>query len=181
MAKKQIFLSGHGGWKPADGYVQVPKNCRVHFYTYFAKNLMTDMEYQILRGEYTAIDRTIEEHSKCPNMRLYPQEQGWTVRAKDELKKRHDDNCLVFSMPEELPDRSTPYKKGVRLRWVFDFFERWLVHEGGAEFHWMACQTLQLKQVGGRAHGLNAEDFAHHLNTPGRYRIHIAGNVISWC
>ena len=45
MARK-IFLSGHGGWEPSQGYTKLPKGCKIHFYTHFAKNMMTGMEHQ---------------------------------------------------------------------------------------------------------------------------------------
>jgi hypothetical protein len=35
------------------------------------------------------------------------------------------------------------------------------------------------KQVGGRSHGLNAADFRHHGDKPGRYRIR-SGDTFNW-
>jgi len=164
----QLFLSGHGGWKPVNGYTQVPKGCSITFYTNFAKNLITGMEYQILAGTYHESDRTIREYMSCPNMQLSAQDDDWTQKSRSELAKRHDANCVLFESP---PD-------GLALA---DLFEAWVGQNLPAvDFHWMACQTLQLKKVGGRAFGLNAGDFAHDPSRPGRYRITLVDGTYRW-
>jgi len=165
---RHIFLSGHGGWKPDQGYTQVPKGCRIHFYTNFAKNLITGMEYQILEGTYNTIDRTIEEYMSCPNMKLSAQDGSWTTKSENSLAKRNDPNCLLLPSPPE----------GITLA---ELFKGWTENSlPGVDFHWMACQTLGLNKVGGRSFGLNAGDFAHDRSRPGRYRITLTGNTFKW-
>jgi hypothetical protein len=165
---KHIFLSGHGGWKPKNGYTQVPKGCQINFYTNFAKNLITGMEHQILAGTYNTIDRTIAEYKSCPNMQLSEQPDDWTTTAKAKLALRNDPNCLLLESPHE----------GIALA---DLFEAWTTGNlPGVEFHWLACQTLGLKPVGGRASGLNAGDFSHDQSKPGRYRIKKVGDGFDW-
>ena len=155
----QAFLSGHGGWTAAQGYVQVPKGCKVHFYTNFAKNLITGMEYMILEGTYTEIDRTIDEYHQCPNMKLSSQDKSWTDKSSAKLKARKDiDWALV----------TAPAGKSVTLNDVFEYYKQ---KNQVAEFHWLACQTLGLQQVGGWKFGLNAGDFAHDASKPAQYRI----------
>lgn len=163
---KQVFLSGHGGWKPAQGFTQVPRGCRVHFYTDFAKNLITGMEYRILNGSWTTISRTVQEFMSCPDMLLSPQDATWTARSRRELAARNDPNCFLLVAPPG----------GRRLSEIFRNVKAGV----GYDFHWMACQTLGLTKVGGRAHGLNAGDFAHDPTKPGRYQITNASGAIEW-
>ena len=56
-----IFISAHGALKPAFGYTKVPRGVTVVFYTHFAKNLITGMEYKVLEGSYLENDRSITE------------------------------------------------------------------------------------------------------------------------
>ena len=168
---KQVFLSGHGGWTPQQGYTQVPKGCKINFYTHFAKNLITGMEYKILEGSYNEIERTIEEYKQCPNMKLSGQEASWTQKSKDKLKGRTDIDWALLTPPE---------KGFYSLSSVFKYFAE---KRESVEFHWMACQTLGLKQVGGRGFGLNAGDFAHDPSTPAQFRItkqQDGGTVYEW-
>lgn len=136
---KQVFLSGHGGWKPKNGFTQVPKGCKINFYTSFAKNLITGMEYMILEGTYTTVDRTIDQFMSCPNMQLSAQPDDWTRTSKEKLATRHDADCILLPSPPG----------GLSLAGLF---ELWM-HEDlpPVEFHWLACQTRGLKQVGGRS------------------------------
>jgi hypothetical protein len=163
----EVFLSGHGGWKPANGYTTVPKGCSIAFYTNFAKNLITGMEYKILEGSWTQTDRVIEEFKSCPNMLLSKQDADWTERSRKMLNLRNDPTAKLLTTPTSID--------------LSDFFEYWVKKGAGpANFHWMACQTLQLKQSGGRNVGLNAGDFAHDPSQPGRFRLSGAGNVDQW-
>ncbi|WP_425091460.1 putative adhesin [Tropicimonas sp. S265A] len=156
---KKVFLSGHGGWKPESGYTRLPKGCKIHFYTDFAKNLITGMEYQILRGDYTDIQHSVDEYMQCPDLRLSSQDEKWTKRSETELAKRNDPDCSIMIAPAG----------GATLS---ELFQSWTKgNSGEVEFHWMACQTLGLKQVGGRSHGLNAGDFSHSDKAKARYRI----------
>lgn len=163
-----IFLSGHGGWEPSQGYTQVPRGCKVHFYTHFAKNLITGMEYKILEGTYNNIERTIDEFMMCPNMLLSEQEESWTQASRAALARRNDPDCVLLPAPSE----------GFTLNQLFSAWAD--AGLDSAEFHWLACQTLKLRQVGGRNFGLNAGDFAHENTNPGRYRIRKAGGQFEW-
>lgn len=167
-----MFISGHGGWKPEYGYTQVPRGIKVHFYTHFAKNLMTGMETKILNGTYTTKDRTIEEYKQCPNMRASGQPDEWTERAENNLSKAvWGDMSAVIGLKQG---------EAATLAELFEEMGSLLQRsDPDLEIHWLACSTVQLKQVGGRQFGLNAADFGHRAGKPGRYRI-IAGNEEIW-
>ena len=160
---RQIFLSGHGGWTPKQGYTSVPKGCKINFYTHFAKNLITGMEYQILEGKYTEIERTIDEFNQCPNMILSGQEASWTERSKNKLKHRNDIDWGLITPPEH---------GRYALSQIFAYYEK---KQEAVELHWMACQTLGLKSAGGSAVGVNAGDFAHDSSKPAQFRISKVG------
>jgi hypothetical protein len=171
---KHLFVSGHGGWKPDYGYTQVPRGMQVNFYTHFAKNLMTGMEYKILAGTYTEKDRSIGEYCQCPNMRVSGQPDDWTTKSEASLSTAFwGDKAAVLGVPQG---------DSAHLSDLFSEIGGHMRNEGVTEtieVHWLACSTLQLKQVGGAAFGLNADDFGHHTDKAGRYRI-TAGNKHIW-
>ncbi len=168
---KHLFLSGHGGWKPDYGYTKVPRGVSVYFYTHFAKNLMTGMERQILAGTFTKNDRIITEFSQCPNMKISGQPDDWTTTAENALNKSHWGNdSTVVGVPEG---------EEANLSELFDAFSGDMRQGDEVCIHWIACSTLQLKQVGGRAMGLNAGDFQHNPGN-GRYRIRNPDGSFRW-
>ena len=145
------------------GYTKVPADCSVHFYTHFAKLLITGMEYQILRGDYTQIESTFSQFSMVPNMKLYGQPQEWTEKSEKELNNSvWGKNAMVFTLQDEgdeatLSDLFSEIDNGPRL-------------SESLEFHWLACSEVQLRKAGGADIGFNAGDFNHDRGTGGRYR-----------
>ena len=160
---QHLFLSGHGGWKPGYGYTQVPRGITVRFYTDFAKNLMTGMEYNILDGSYTTVAREVGEFMQCPNMQISGQDDAWTARSEARLNQVYwGDESMVVGVPEG---------QSGKLNQFFERLKDTMSQGDEGVIHWLACSTLQLKQVGGRLHGLNADDFRHRPEQSGRYRI----------
>jgi len=164
---KKYFLSGHGGWEPKDGYTTVPKGCTVVFYTDFAKCLMTGAEHQILAGTYNKVERTVEEFKLTPNMVLHPQPADWTQTARKKLALRNDKDCRLITV-----------KRKASLEELFKILVG--PNDTDIEFHWMACQALELNEVGGFASGVNAGDFAHDPSKPGRYRLDAPDGTQTW-
>lgn len=173
MINENIFLSGHGGWKPSYGYTQTPRGVSVVFYTHFAKNLMTGMEDKILQGTYTQSDRVIGEFSMCPNMQISGQPAAWTADSEAKLNKAYWGNdAHVFGAPEG---------KEAKLDEFFAGLTEMLSQGDTLTVHWLACSTLQLKPKGGRAFGLNAADFQHDKKPGrGRYRIKKVDGTFTW-
>jgi hypothetical protein len=135
---------------------------------------MTGMEYKILAGTYTEKDRSIGEYNQCPDMRVSGQPDEWTAKSEANLSTAFwGAAAAVIGVPEG---------ESAHLSELFSEMSEHMRNEGFTEtieIHWLACSTLQLKQVGGRAFGLNAGDFGHHTDKPGRYRI-TAGNKHIW-
>ncbi len=161
-----IFLSGHGGWTPSDGFTKVPARCAVHFYTHFAKLLMTDMEEKILRGKWTHAERSHGAFMTVPNMTLYGQPADWTKNAKKRLNRSvWGNDAEILAAPNE--------DDQINLSELFDL----LTEEGplpeDLNFHWLCCSHVSLKEAGGADIGFNASDFVHnpkYQGLSGRYR-----------
>ena len=161
-----VFLSGHGGWSPSLGYTKVPPNCTVIFYTHFAKLLMTDMEGQILRGDYTQVERAHKQFNMVPNMKLYGQPDAWTRSAEDNLNEAFwGADAKVVALDDEddemtLSEMFAELNEGPKL-------------PEEVTFHWLCCSHVGLKAAGGADIGFNASDFNHNRNyqgISGRYR-----------
>ncbi|MCC5974228.1 MAG: hypothetical protein JJT81_09260 [Rubellimicrobium sp.] len=132
---------------------------------------MTDMEYKILEGSYTTVDRVIGEFSACPNMRLSGQDDDWTKKSVSALNKAHwGDDAKVIGMPKG---------ESGKLDELFGPLTGVMRQSDTLTIHWLACSTLALNQVGGRSHGLNAADFQHRA-AQGRFRIANKDGSFSW-
>lgn len=167
-----VFISGHGGWKPEYGYTRTPRGVSVVFYTHFAKNLMTGMEYQILAGKFTKADRVIGEFSNCPNMQISGQPQEWTTKSEAALNKGHwgEESAVMGAPPGEADYLSA----------LFEMLAEDMSQGDSLTIHWLACSALMLNKQGGSALGVNAEDFQHHNDKPGRYRIVNPDGSFNW-
>jgi hypothetical protein len=161
-----IFLSGHGGWSPASGYTTVPARCSLHFYTHFAKLLLTDMEVKVLRGQWTTVERSHAAFTTAPNMTLYGQPAEWTERANKRLNRSvWGEDAQVFAAPDE-DDQAT-------LSQLFEVLTEAGPLPQDLHFHWLCCSHVELKAAGGADIGFNASDFVHnpnYQNLSGRYR-----------
>lgn len=161
-----IFLSGHGGWTPSNGFIKVPARCSVHFYTHFAKLLLTDMEEKILRGQWKQTERSHGPYTNVPNMTLYGQPADWTKRAEKRLNRSvWGQNAHVLAAPDE-DDQAT-------LEELFDSLLEVGPLPEEVHFHWLCCSHVSLKPAGGADIGFNASDFVHnpkHQGLSGRYR-----------
>jgi hypothetical protein len=82
-----IFLCGHGGYNPADGWATVPRGSTITFYTPHQKLLKGGDDYKIIQGTFgQQPDSVIREFRTCPNLRLYPDDP--TVIAHSESIKQ---------------------------------------------------------------------------------------------
>lgn len=136
-----IFLAGHGNWFPNYGFTQVPKGCKIHFYTEFAKTLNRRMSLTIETGEYREILRTVDEYKMCPNLRLSTQQASWSKDDVEAVEQRNEPNCSVVFCETVVPN-----SRFVHLETIFEYVDRVYRncrHEILIEFHWIACLTAQ--------------------------------------
>lgn len=154
-----VYLHGHGGWAPSMGFTQVPKKCSISFYTHFAKLLNATMVQKIFAGTYLGdFDRTIEAFGTVPNLRmdsLTTAQRQWAINSTAGSGK------TLVMLPAAPPNRS---------RTLAQLME-WSVENIGPEldFRWLCCQSLSLKQQGGRKLGLNASDRTAQDGHEGQY------------
>ncbi len=69
-----IFVFGHGGWQPNDGYAQVPANTTVRFYTDPNRLMTVDFAVQLISGtaQNAQPDEQAGAYRSVQNLRLYP-------------------------------------------------------------------------------------------------------------
>ena len=69
-----IFVFGHGGWKPADGYTVIPAGTSVKFYTEANKLMSVAFATQLITGQAPGAQPDLEAgpFRSVQNMRLYP-------------------------------------------------------------------------------------------------------------
>lgn len=133
----RIFLCGHGGWNPADGYAKVPARSSLTFYTQNAKLLKGGDDYAVIQGTFWGQpDSVIRAFHTCPNMRLYPDDP--TVVAYSESIKQAGTRLLWSN-----------HANGLLLSKIFE-------DNPGNDFIWACCRHVAMKrEVGGEALGFN--------------------------
>ena len=139
----RIFLTGHGGWLPNDGFFTLPPKTHVVFYTLNAKLMLASDVYRLVGGTYLHPPaQIIEPYRSCQNLTLYPDDKDEINRTLSALMRNPDrDNCDVIRVnaPVKLKTIVTDYP--------------------GHEFVWACCRDLSLAATPGsiaRNAGINA-------------------------
>jgi len=134
MAK--VFLCGHGGYTPADGWATLPAKSSITFYTPHQKLLKGGDDYKIIQGAFGEPDSVVGEFHSCPNLRLYPDDP--TVVSHSESIKQQG-SVLYWSSKDD----------GELLT---DIFKK----HPGSEFIWAACRHVNFKNASyGEKYGVN--------------------------
>lgn len=152
-----VFLHGHGGWKPQDGYTKVPKGCSISFYTHFAKLLNQTMVVKIMDGTFNGeLDRTVGQFGSVPDLVMSNLPQAQLTSQENRFfagigqPTPNGDQPVLCTLP------AAPPTHRCSLATLMNHVRENMT--GEIEFRWLCCQSLGLKQVGGRALGLNASD-----------------------
>lgn len=154
-----IYLHGHGSWAPSMGFTDVPKGCSLSFYTHFAKLLNQTMVAQILNNSFAGtLDRTIGEFKKAPNCRM----SSLTADQKDWATQQAQGKGYRL-----LTLQAAPPVVRMDLAQLLDHCRS--KYQGELDIRWLCCQSLSLKQVGGRGLGLNASDRTAQAGHEGEY------------
>jgi len=131
-----IFLCGHGGWTPNDGYTTVPKGSSITFYTQHAKLLKGGDDYKLIAGTFTSPpDSVLGPYRSCPNMRLYPDDPD--VITMSESMRRPGTELFWSNDPN-----------GMLLSTIFN-------NKPGNAFIWACCRHVALREAGGEKVGFN--------------------------
>ena len=125
----RIYLTGHGGWSPKNGFFSLPDKTAITFYTENAKLMLSTDVYKIVNGSWpTAPLSVIEQFKTCQNMTLYPDDKEYVNKTLSALMKNPKrDNCDV-----------------VRVTSPTNLKDLVLAHPGH-DFVWACCRDLSLK------------------------------------
>jgi hypothetical protein len=139
----KYFLTGHGGWTPADGFFSLPSATTVTFYTENAKLMLASDVYQIVEGVYRQEpSHVIQPFHNCQNMTLYPDDDGEIQPTLAALSKNPNGaGCDVIRV-------TAPMK----LKDIVAAFP-------ASDFVWACCRDLSLRPAGNniaRDAGVNA-------------------------
>jgi hypothetical protein len=141
----RIFLTGHGGWKPKDGFFSLPAKTRVVFYTENAKLMFASDVRLIVAGKYPhAPNQVVEEFMNCQDMTLYPDDESEINPTLSALMNNPDrDLCDVVRVTQPT------------------LMSAIVTKNPGHEFVWTCCRDLSMKSTPGddslaRDIGLNA-------------------------
>lgn len=154
---KTIYLCGHGGWKPEDGYFTLPKGCSISFIVHPSKCLYTPDMFRVCEGTWPnpPFD-TIMEYKSCPNM-------TWGVDLVWKKKKCQDKLDLNPHHGAGNPAIAIFPSKTKTLK---EFFTQSMLYlrsditlHGHLAFIWNCCTALTLKPTerGGKI-GVNAAE-----------------------
>lgn len=160
-----LVVLAHGAWKPARGYVQIPRATEVLFYTHFAKVLPRKVAQQVLSGRWTEVDRTYEEFKMVPDMDLSGVEEAWVLEEEKHFKRGvrkgvWDDEAFMAIYSDEPP---------TTLSAILDMLEA--NRDAGTHLemklriHLLCCSFLQLKSTGSNL-GVNAFEFPNPKRRP---------------
>src|SRR5207244_6730450 len=124
----RIFLTGHGGWLPNDGFFTLPPKTHVVFYTLNAKLMLASDVYRLVGGTYLHPPaQIIEPYRSCQNLTLYPDDKDEINRTLSALMRNPDrDNCDIIRV-------NAP----VKLKTIINDYP-------GHEFVWACCRDLSL-------------------------------------
>ena len=137
----QVYLCGHGQWKPKSGYVSLPKNCTITFYTHFAKLMLQDAVEEIVAGNYHGTpDLVARGFSQVPNMTLFPEDDSDDyIDTKKAVKKNP-----AYNGGQGARVYFTKKKNGLTLK---EFFKKQAQHMftvGGYDLHWCCCRHVDM-------------------------------------
>lgn len=172
-----IYLSGHGGWdvkNSAVPYARIPRGVTMHFYTENGKNLATAAMAMIAieRGDAAGLpgandllgdpNGVYEEYKTCPNYTLHKDtpEKNKVIEAvigAGNVIFVQDSTPLCTGIGKE-KDRTGKPKRCIDSDSPIHTCGGLLANPRlvGQEVVWLACRSLGLDAVGGRAVGVNA-------------------------
>jgi putative adhesin Stv-like protein len=127
-----VFVFGHGEWKPSDGYTVVPAGTSVKFFTEGNKLMSVAFATQLMTGQAPAARPDMEAGAfrSVQNMRLYPAPEFHSdvQQAVQQAGGAAGDIRIVSDAG------------GVTLQALLEDLK-------GNDITWIACRALGLKEV----------------------------------
>ena len=154
---RKNFICGHGAWDPKNGYTQVPKNCRLTFYTENAKWMNSHEVFKLIQGNETLSPVSVHgPYKTVPNMTFYPDDAP--LKAYSKAIKPADVD-LIFT--NHAPGRQLSHLLALLGKASINF-----------ELVWACCRDLSLNATGykpvrveHRADGYYDYDFSAQVYT----------------
>ena len=146
MAQLEVFLAGHGGWTPNDGYTELPKGCSFKFFTQNAKLMLGTDVFKIIEnpGTYMDTDTEVAEYKNVQNMTLYPDDAGYLLQNDASEKKAQASGRKVYVFYTQ----RAGIKKGgsMKLANIIPMIQKAALDAGytGCDFNWVCCRDLSL-------------------------------------
>lgn len=157
-----VFLCGHGGWNPDDGYFELPKGCSLEFIVHHAKLLPTQDMYKVCGGTYTGTsDRTVGEFKSAPNMSWSADAPGKIGICNANLATNAGVGPAAVLFPNHFAGQLDGNDTITLKKWFKDnedMIRNTVKANGGsAHFVWNCCSALNLKATANGANfGVNA-------------------------
>ncbi|HEX8985204.1 MAG TPA: hypothetical protein VF767_07230 [Bryobacteraceae bacterium] len=133
-----VFVFGHGGWTPSDGYTQVPANTSIRFFTEANRLMSVDFAVRLMSGTAGVVepDLQVGAYHSVQNLRLHPAPEfhGQVLHA-----------IGLAGVNVQIKVVQNP--AGVRL-------QNLLAQLKGNDITWIACRALQLQVVRTRIGGV---------------------------
>jgi hypothetical protein len=157
---KIIALSGHGEWMLGkEGYVSMPANTSIKFYTMNMRTLSDafggDLDRGIIKG--VEPDQEAGPFKTVPNMRLFPP-TGLNIRTPTNMGKWH-----IIKLPQRVPADNKniqiqidpAYPGGADLKTILTYLDPALRGSSDTLLIWAACRAINLSPAGGKSVGVN--------------------------
>lgn len=170
-----IFMCGHGAWKPRDGFIQLPPFVKMSFVAEIAKVLYTDDMYKVCEGTFgRSYARTIDTEA-CPNMTWTADEAAKIKICDDRLAKNAGAQPAQLIFPNHLPNLLDGSKSLTLGKFFKDYWEpighNLSLQFGSVHFIWNCCSYVGLNpsergaELGvNAAHGATQYDHISYAN-----------------
>ena len=140
----KIYLTGHGGHTPNDGFFNMPRGHTMIFYTMYAKLMLSTDVYKIINGSFKGKpNQIINQYMSCPNMTLYEDDAQFLGPTEAALQANPDkDNCKILNANAV----------GVASFKIAEIFKA-IPPGTECEWHWCCCRDLSLNSTAKAGYG----------------------------
>jgi len=149
MSKLEVFLAGHGGWSPKDGYTQITRGSTFRFFTQNAKLMLGTDVFKIIENPdtYMDSDSLIGEYRNVQNMTLYPDDPGYLLQNDAAEKKAKLSGRKVHVFYTQRAGIKSP--SNMKLAVVIPLIVKAASKAGfsGCDFNWVCCRDLSLSST----------------------------------
>ena len=169
---QNFYIHGHGIHQVNNGFVKVPANFMVSFYTDYAKLLSWSTVQLILENPNSVpAMRTVGEYKMVPNLTYMPLPAGDRQRARNRaaagMRVMFFDQTMTLGailagVDGQMGARVKQVNTGARVG--ADIAREAAPEKESIHLHWLCCQAVSgLADQGGGMKGFNAADRRHQI------------------